>query len=52
MPEYDAVDFNFLRPEEFEGELGAFEAFPTDAVPPTNQDPEAWKSFISNQAAL
>ena len=47
-----AVDFGFLSPEEFESEIGAFEAFPTDVAPPTIQDPEAWKSFIANQATL
>ena len=51
--EYEAVDFGgFLSPEEFESEIWAFEALPTEVALPTTQDPEAWKSFMANQAAL
>ena len=50
--EYEAVDFGgFLSPEEFESEIGAFESLPTEVALPTTQDPEAWKTFMANQAA-
>ena len=52
MEESDAIEFNFMGPNELDGEVGNFEQLLEEAAIPTCQDPVVWKSFLESQNAI
>ena len=47
---FDEIELGLLQLEEFEGDVGTF--LQNTEVPPTSQDPEAWKRCLQKQNAV